>query len=71
MAVVLKFGRDGEFRRGRVGSLSWEEVLGAARAAFPELGAGGFDLRYRDDEGDPCLLSQATLPDFASLNAQA
>jgi len=71
MSIVVKFVCDGEFRRARIGSLTWEEIVGAASASFPELYTGNFDLKYRDDEDDSCLLSHVTFPDFASLNELA
>mmetsp|Transcript_129839 Transcript_129839/g.315391 ORF Transcript_129839/g.315391 Transcript_129839/m.315391 type:complete len:609 (+) Transcript_129839:67-1893(+) len=71
MSIAVKFACDEDFRRARIGSLTWEEVVGAASASFPELHQGSFDLKYHDDEDDLCLLSPVTFPDFASLNEQA
>lgn len=48
-------------------ALSLEEVLAAARQTFPELAPGSFDLKYRDDEDDLCLLCSSTSPDFVAL----
>lgn len=67
MAVVLKFIFDGDIRRTRATALSLEEIQRAVQHAYPELTLGSFDLKYRDDEDDLCVLNAATCADFAAI----
>jgi len=62
MAMLVEFVFDSEIRRARVNNLSLLEIERAAQTAYPELLV--FDLKYRDDENDLCLLNRATMADF-------
>lgn len=68
MAIVFKFVCDGDIRRSRALVSSLEDIHRVLHGAFPELTEGSFELKYRDDEDDLCLLTAATVADFAELN---
>eukprot|EP00927_Polykrikos_kofoidii_P078181 TRINITY_DN75031_c0_g1_i1.p1 TRINITY_DN75031_c0_g1~~TRINITY_DN75031_c0_g1_i1.p1 ORF type:complete len:726 (-),score=150.66 TRINITY_DN75031_c0_g1_i1:196-2373(-) len=69
--IALKVCHAGDVRRSRLSKLTVEDVSNVVCALFPEVsfGQGGCDIKYVDDDGDLCLLTPETFPDFASLNA--
>lgn len=68
MAIVLKIARAGDIRRTQIQSLTPEQLERSVAQAFPELVATGFELRYFDDEGDLCILTTLSFPDFVALH---
>jgi len=67
MAIIVKFVCDSDIRRARISTLCFEEIHGAAVESFPECASGSFDIKYRDDEDDLCLLNFLTISDFVAL----
>eukprot|EP00927_Polykrikos_kofoidii_P067045 TRINITY_DN62582_c0_g1_i1.p1 TRINITY_DN62582_c0_g1~~TRINITY_DN62582_c0_g1_i1.p1 ORF type:complete len:751 (+),score=140.41 TRINITY_DN62582_c0_g1_i1:69-2321(+) len=65
--ITLKVLRAGEVRRLKLTFLSFHSVTHAVRTLFPD--EGFVDIKYYDNEGDLCLLTFETFPDFALLHA--
>mmetsp|Transcript_79547 Transcript_79547/g.184633 ORF Transcript_79547/g.184633 Transcript_79547/m.184633 type:complete len:240 (+) Transcript_79547:73-792(+) len=71
MAIVLKVLHEGEYRRftGR-SPLTYDQILEHVRGAWPEEVGGGACLKYRDDEGDLCTLTTASMEDLLFLQPE-
>jgi len=48
--------------------IDMQGIQQAAHACFPQLTQGSYVVKYQDDEGDMCTLTEATFPDFISLH---
>mmetsp|Transcript_32108 Transcript_32108/g.59121 ORF Transcript_32108/g.59121 Transcript_32108/m.59121 type:complete len:583 (-) Transcript_32108:212-1960(-) len=67
--IVLKLTFGDDIRRTSAPEMSFQAIHKACAEVFiSELDGRGFELKYRDDDGDLCTLTLATFSDFQFLN---
>jgi len=66
--TIVKVNYNGDIRRlGKLEPATYEGVVQLVRDAWPEVVASGLRLKYKDDEGDLCMLTAMTMQDALDL----